>query len=318
LINDLKGILIMNVLVLGGNGFIGSHLVDRLLMEGHSVRVFDKNQEHYRKALSNVDYHLGEFGNRGLLLEALHGIDVVVHLISTTLPKTSNDDPVFDVQSNVVETLFLLEQCVSKGIKKVVFASSGGTVYGIPKIVPVLEESQTNPICSYGISKLTIEKYLMLFKQLYNLDFVIIRPSNPFGERQNPFGIQGVIPVFLGKILRQEPIQIWGKGDVVRDFIYVKDLVDAFYCAIVCTPNFKLLNVGSGKGSSLNDLLLIMRNVTGLDMKVNYVDSRTYDVPEIYLDIVKAKKELDWQPTTSLEEGIKFTWNFVRSLPEKQ
>ena len=164
----------MNILVLGGNGFIGSHLVDKLLLEGHSVRVFDKNEEHYRIPVHNVEYCLAEFGNRGLLLEALNDIDIVVHLISTTVPKTSNDDPVFDVQSNIVETLFLLEQCVIKKVKKIIYASSGGAVYGIPDSLPVLEENQTNPICSYGICKLTIEKYLSLFKELYNLDYVII------------------------------------------------------------------------------------------------------------------------------------------------
>lgn len=305
----------MKVLVLGGNGFIGSHVVDKLLREGHSVRVFDKNEEHYRRGLPGVDYHLGEFGNRGLLLEALNGIDVVVHLISTTLPKTSNDDPVFDVQSNVIETLFLLEQCVANKIKKVIFTSSGGTVYGVPQSVPVLEESQTNPICSYGISKLTIEKYLELFRQLHNLDYVIIRPSNPFGSRQNPFGIQGAIPVFLGKILRNETIQIWGTGDVVRDYIYVEDLVDALYCAINSTTPSRVFNIGCGNGHSLNDLLAIMRNVTGRDLSVTYTKSRSYDVPEIYLDITRASKELNWEPSTSLEQGIKRTWDFVSKLP---
>jgi UDP-glucose 4-epimerase len=305
----------MNVLVLGGNGFIGSHLVDKLLLEGHSVRVFDKNEEHYRKPLPAVDYHLGEFGNRGLLSNALNGIDIVVHLISTTLPKTSNDDPVFDVQSNVIETLFLLEQCVTNNIKKIIFASSGGTVYGIPQFLPVPEENQTNPICSYGICKLAIEKYLILFKQLHDLDFTIIRPSNPFGSRQNPFGIQGAIPVFLGKILRNEPIQIWGTGDIVRDFIYVEDLVDALYRSIIYNTTSHIFNIGSGKGHSLNDLLTIMRKVTWRDLSVTYTNSRTYDVPEIYLDITRAIKELYWEPRTSLVQGIKHTWDFVSNLP---
>lgn len=305
----------MNILVLGGNGFIGSHLVDKLLLEGHSVRVFDKNDEHYRKALPAVDYHLGEFGNRGLLSEALNGIDVVVHLISTTLPKTSNDDPVFDVQSNVIESLFLLEQCVANKIKKIIFASSGGTVYGVPQSLPVPEDNQTNPICSYGIGKLTIEKYLKLFKQLHNLDYVIIRPSNPFGCRQNPFGIQGVIPVFLGKILRNDPIQIWGTGKVVRDFIYVEDLADALYKAIIYKTASQVFNIGSGEGHSLNDLLSVMRSVTMRDFTVTYTTGRAYDVPKIYLDISRATNELNWEPHTSLEEGIKNTWDFVVKLP---
>jgi len=304
----------MKILILGGNGFIGSHLVDKLLKEGHYVRVFDKNEEHYRKALHNVDYQFGEFGNRGLLSEALNGIDVVVHLISTTLPKTSNDDPVFDVQSNVIETLFLLEQCVEKKIKKIIYASSGGTIYGIPKAVPVFEENQTNPICSYGISKLTIEKYLYLFNQLHNLDYVIIRPSNPFGGRQNPFGIQGVIPVFLGKIVRNQSIQIWGTGDIIRDYIYIDDLVNAFYAAIIYNTTFRIFNIGCGQGYSLNDLLSVMKNVTGRDLLVTYTSSRIYDVPKIYLDITRATQELNWRPYTSLEQGIKHTWDFVSNL----
>lgn len=304
----------MKILVLGGNGFIGSHLVDKLLLEGHSVRVFDKNEEHYRNRLIGVEYHVGEFGNRGVLSDALNDIEVVVHLISTTLPKTSNDDPVFDMQSNVIETLFLLEQCRTNNIKKIIFASSGGTIYGIPKSLPVQEDDSTNPICSYGICKLTIEKYLHLFKKLHGLDFVIIRPSNPFGSRQNPFGIQGVIPVFLGKILRNEPIQIWGTGDIVRDYIYIDDLIDGFYRALIDDTISNTYNIGSGKGHSLNDLLSIMKKVTNRDFSVTYTTARAYDVPEIYLDIKKASTELGWEPHKTIEQGIKQTWDFVSSL----
>ncbi|MDO9254791.1 MAG: NAD-dependent epimerase/dehydratase family protein [Bacteroidales bacterium] len=304
----------MKILVLGGNGFIGSHLVDKLLLKGHSVRVFDKNDEHYRKRLNGVEYHVGEFGNRGVLSDALNGIDVVVHLICTTLPKTSNDDPVFDMQSNVIETLFLLEQCRANNIKKIIFASSGGTIYGIPQVLPVQEDDQTNPICSYGIGKLTIEKYLYLFKKLHGLDFVIIRPSNPFGPRQNPLGIQGVIPVFLGKILRNEPIQIWGTGDIVRDYIYIDDLVDAFYHVVVTKTMSTIYNIGSGNGHSLNDLLSIMKKVTKSDFSITYTTARSYDVPEIYLDINRASKELNWEPQITLEQGIQSTWDFIKSL----
>lgn len=304
----------MNVLILGGNGFIGSHLVDKFLLEGHAVRVFDKNEEHYRGLLPNVDYHLAEFGNRGLLSDALEGIDVVVHLISTTLPKTSNDDPVFDVKSNVIETLFLLEQCVARKIKKIIFTSSGGTVYGVPQSTPVHEDHIKEPICSYGISKLSIEKYLALFKQLHNLDYVIIRPSNPFGSRQNPFGIQGAIPVFLGKISQNKPIQIWGDGEVVRDYICVEDLVDAIFNSTIKKTNSAIFNIGSGKGYSLNQLLLVMKEVTNREFDVIYTDARSYDVPEIYLDISRAIRELEWEPSKSLEYGVKQTWDFINKL----
>jgi UDP-glucose 4-epimerase len=289
-------------------------MVDRLLEEGHYVRVFDIKEEYYRKPLSDVDYQLGEFGNRGLFSEVIEGVDIVVHLISTTLPKTSNDDPVFDLQSNVVESLFLLEKCVEHRVKKVIYISSGGTVYGIPGSVPVHEEAQTNPICSYGIGKLTVEKYLELYKRLHNLDFVILRPSNAYGCRQNPNGIQGVISVFLGKVIRTETIQIWGDGEVVRDFIFVEDLVDAIYRAIIMDLNSTVFNIGSGEGHSINQLLSIVKKVTGHDIPVAYSASRSYDVPRIYLDINRAATELKWKPFTSIDQGIEKTWDFIKNL----
>lgn len=304
----------MNILVLGGNGFIGSHLVDRLLFEGHSVRVFDKYEEHYRKPIPLVDYRFGDFGNRGLLSDALDGVDMVFHLINTSLPKTSNDDPAFDVQSNVIETLFLLEQCISRKIKKLVFTSSGGTVYGRPRSLPIGEESPTEPECSYGITKLTIEKYLALFNHLYGLDYTIVRPANPYGSRQNPLGIQGAISVFLGKVARDEPIEIWGDGEVVRDYIYVEDLVAGIYKAATISTRSRIFNLGSGTGHSLNEIIRVIRQVTGCEVNVEYKPKRAFDVPEIYLDIAKARDELSWSPRTSLEDGIKETWQYIKTI----
>lgn len=301
-------------LVLGGNGFIGSHLVDKLLAEGHQVRVFDKYEEHYRKPMHDVDYRFGDFGNRGMLADALEGIDTVYHLISTSLPKTSNDDPIFDVQSNVIETLFLLEQCVAKKIKKLVFISSGGTIYGKPATLPIAEDSPTEPECSYGITKLTIEKYLALFNHLYGLDYTIVRPANPYGSRQNPSGIQGAISVFLGRVSKNEPIEIWGDGEVVRDYVYIEDLATGIYQAGITNNPLRIFNLGSGRGHSLNEIVAVIREVTGREVKVEYKPKRSFDVPKIYLDITRAKKELFWNPSTSLEEGIATTWRFIRSI----
>jgi UDP-glucose 4-epimerase len=304
----------MNCLVLGGNGFIGSHLVDKLLTEGHRVRVFDKYEEHYRNPLTAVDYCYGDFGNRGLLMEALTDMDIVIHLISTTLPKTSNDDPAFDVQSNVIETLFLLEQCVARKIKKIIFLSSGGTVYGKPSILPIPENSPTWPECSYGVTKLMIEKYLALFNHLHELEYTVLRPSNPYGSRQNPNGIQGAISVFLGKVARREPIQVWGDGKVVRDYIYIDDLVDAVSKAVKIKTRDKIFNIGSGKGASLDEIIEVIYQVTKRDKFVEYQAKRTFDVPEIYLDVSRAHQQLNWSATTPLEEGIKRTWDFIQTL----
>lgn len=159
----------------------------------------------------------GDLGNHGLIREALEGIDVVFHLASTTLPKTSNDDPGYDVRSNVVDTIQLLEACVDAGVRKVIFASSGGTVYGVPERLPIKEDHPTNPISSYGIVKLTIEKYLGLFHYLYGLDYAALRISNPYGPYQDPAGQQGAISVFLHRILSGQPIAIWGDGEIVRE-----------------------------------------------------------------------------------------------------
>ncbi len=306
----------MNALVLGGNGFIGSHLVDRLIAEGHNVRVYDKYEEYFRKPLPGVDYRFGEFGNRGLLADALKGIEVVFHLISTSNPGTSNDDPVFDVQSNVVDSLFLLEKCVEIGTKKMVYVSSGGTVYGSPSTLPVPETHSTEPMCSYGISKLTTEKYLALYKLLKRLEYVVVRPSNAFGPRQNPTSIQGAIPVFLSKIVHNEAIEVWGDGSVIRDYVYVDDLVDGIYRAAVHSAPSSIYNLGSGVGLSLKEIVASIRRVVDQDFTVRYTEKRVFDVPAIYLDITRAGSELGWKPMTTLDKGILRTWQFILGQTE--
>jgi len=303
----------MRALVLGGNGFIGSHLVDRLLVEGVCVRVFDRQPEMYRRPLDRVDYRYGDFGNRALLTEALTNIDLVFHLIGTTVPQTSNDDPIFDVMSNVVETIYLLEQCVKMNIKKIVFLSSGGTVYGIPQVLPVSEDAPTNPLCSYGITKLTIEKYLYLFHHLYGLSYAVIRPSNPYGPRQNPKGIQGAVAVFLGRVARGEVIEVWGDGKIIRDYVFVQDLVDGIYRSAISAASACVYNLGSGEGYSLNYILEIIQRVVGCRLTVHYAPARSFDVPRIYLDNRRARQELGWSPKTTLETGIAETWKFVSS-----
>lgn len=301
----------MKALVLGGNGFIGSHLVDRLLAEGHDVRVFDKYGERFRPPLRGVDYHLGDFGNRGLLAEALRGREVAYHLVWNTLPKTSNDDAPFDVSSNLADTLFLLEECVRHKIGRIVFVSSGGTVYGNPRSLPVSEDSPTEPLCSYGITKLAVEKYLALYRHLHGLDYTILRPSNPYGFRQDPQGAQGAVSVFLWRLARGETVEIWGDGSIIRDYLYIGDLVDGIYRASVARTPSRIFNLGSGRGTSLNQVLSTIRAATGREPTVRYTEGRRFDVPEICLDIERARRELGWEPSTSLEEGVGRTWSRI-------
>lgn len=305
----------MKSLVLGGGGFIGTHLVGRLLEEGHEVRVYDRTPNRFLGTPQGADYIEGDLGNHGLIREALEDVEVVFHLVSTTLPKTSNDDPGYDVRSNLVDTLQLLESCVEAGVRKVVFTSSGGTVYGPPETVPIPEGHPTAPISSYGIVKLAIEKYLALFHHLHGLDYAALRVSNPYGPYQNPAGQQGAISVFLNRIRMGQPITIWGDGSVVRDYLYISDLVDALELAATTDTDSKLFNVGHGEGASLNELIELMDSVVDATPRVEYLPARSLDVPASVLDISLAGTELGWRPHTPLTEGIARTWEWIQSLP---
>ncbi len=302
----------MRVLILGGNGFIGSHLVDEAGRHGHQVRVFDRHPERYREPLNGVEYVVGDFGSRADVSEALNGIDLVFHLVGTTLPQTSNEDPAFDVEANVIRAIALLEECVAKGVQKVVYVSSGGTVYGIPGVLPVREDSPTSPISSYGITRLFVEKYLELFRRLRGLEYAVVRPSNAYGPRQNPCAAQGIVSVFLGRILEGRGITIWGDGSVVRDYVYVQDLVEGIYAAAVPPSTHRVFNLGSGAGVSVNELVELIARQVGSDVKVEYEAGRAFDVPAIYLDVSRAAEELGWRPTTSLSDGIARTLEFLR------
>lgn len=306
----------MRSLVFGGNGFIGVHLVERLLDSGHAVRVYDRGPNKFRALPRGAEYVEGDLGNHGLIRAALEDVEVVYHFVSTTLPKTSNDDPIYDVRSNLVDTLQLLESCVEARVRKVVFASSGGTAYGVPQVVPISEEHPTNPITSYGIVKLAIEKYLGLFSHLHGLDYTALRISNPYGAYQNPVGQQGAVTVFLDRIHKGETIPIWGDGGVVRDYLYVADLVDALEAVAETETRRKVLNIGSGQGTSLNELLALMADVTGETPAVDYQPGRPLDAPSNVLDISRAREELGWSPSTSLEDGVARTWDWVRSLAD--
>jgi UDP-glucose 4-epimerase len=304
----------MRTLIIGGHGFIGSHLTNLLVAKNQSVRVYNHSLNPYLKPLDEVEYIYGDFGDQDLLKIALKNVDIVYQLVSYTIPSTSNDNPIGDVNLNVINTLKFLENCVNASVQKIIFPSSGGTVYGLPQQLPILETHPTEPICSYGITKLTIEKYLYLYNYLYGLDFSILRIANPYGPGQNPTGKLGAVTVFLNRILQHLPIQIWGNGEAVRDYLYILDVVQALYD--VQNPNLteRLFNIGSGQGISLNELLEKIRQVIQDDFKVEYIQGRKVDIPTNVLDITKAKTVLQWRPSVQLETGIKETWQWLKSL----
>lgn len=305
----------MKCLILGGGGFLGSHLTDALLAAGHAVRVFDRaNLVRYRMFRSDepLEWVEGDFTNRTEVAQAVSGCDIVFHLISTTLPRSSNENPVFDVESNVIGTLHLLEAIRQHKAKKIVFVSSGGTVYGVPRTVPIRESHSTEPICSYGIGKLAIEKYLHLSHVLHGIDYCVLRLANPFGERQRLNTAQGAVAVFLHKALRGETIEIWGDGSVVRDYFHVSDAVSALMKAMSNLGDDRVFNIGSGAGKSLNDILAAIESLLGAPVKKTYLPGRAFDVPSNVLDISKAAELLHWRPQVAFADGLARTAEWIR------
>jgi UDP-glucose 4-epimerase len=306
----------MIFLILGGGGFIGSHIVDKLLQKGHSVRIFERPRvAPYRKFFDNenVEWLTGDLLSLHDVTEAMRGVDAIFHLVSFTLPKNSNDDPIYDVQTNIVASLQILNVMVSLKIPKIIFISSGGTVYGTPVSLPIDESHPTNPHVSYGITKLAIEKYLLLFERLHGIKSVILRVSNPFGERQRIETAQGAVGVFISRALRGLPVEIWGDGNITRDYIHVDDVADAFMKALDYAGKASIFNISSCFGVSLNQLLLMIENVLGLSIERIYQQARPYDIPINILCNKLAGQELGWAPNNSLEEGLLHTSNWVRT-----
>jgi UDP-glucose 4-epimerase len=302
------------VTILGGGGFLGGAIVDRLLQAGHAIRVFERPHvgPHRRFAANeSVQWIQGDFCQLTGIHEVLEGSDAVIHLACTTRPKSSNERPIFDVESNVVSTLQLLEAMRGIGIKKIVFASSGGTVYGQPIRTPIDEGHPTDPTTSYGITKLTIEKYMQLEKVLHGLQPVILRVANPYGERQRVEHAQGVVAAFLKRALADQPIEIWGDGSVVRDYLHVSDVAEAFAAALGYQGAETVFNIGSGSGTSLNELVRLLSQQLNKELCVNYQPARDFDVKSNVLNCQRALRDLGWQPQVSMAVGLERTLKWL-------
>lgn len=303
----------MRALVLGGCGFIGSHLVDALAAQGHFVRVLDRQPERFRPPLRGIEYCYGEFSDQMAVIEALTGIDTVFHLVSTTFPGTANVDPVADIRDNLINTIRLLDSMLALKVGRILFLSSGGTVYGAPDVVPVPEDHPLRPTGSYGIVKVAIEQYIEMYRKLHGLSSVIVRASNPYGPRQSHTGVQGVISTFLKRVHDGQPIEIWGDGTVVRDYLHVADLASCCLRA-AASDHFGAFNAGSGEGRTLNDIVDVIRLVTGADVAPIYKRARAVDIARSVLDVSRAKTMLDWTTSITLEEGVGQSWDWLKEL----
>lgn len=305
------------ILIFGGAGFIGSHMAENLLSHGMKVTLFDKlnsSKKNIAQILHDIDFIEGDFNNQVDISKAVKGQDYVIHLVSSTLPANSNLNPYYDVESNLLSSLHLFDECVKNNIKRVIFISSGGTVYGNPLKLPIKETHPTNPMSSYGIIKLSIEKYLGLYKNLHGMDYRILRFSNPFGERQNPRLAQGLIAHLLYKIKNKQTIEIWGDGKVIRDYFYIKDGVKSVYRALIDRSANNIYNISSGKGMSVNQILDRFRRILGLSFRVKYLDARKFDVKANVLDNSLAARSLKWKPETNFNQALKNTWRYIQDF----
>jgi UDP-glucose 4-epimerase len=302
----------MNFLIIGGNGFIGSHIIDILISNNHKVRVYDVSMEKYRAPLKEVDYRIFSINDLNALYEAMLEIDIIFHLASSTVPSTSILDPLLDINGNLISSINILNTAVRAKIKKIIYFSSGGAIYGPVKGL-INEQNVLNPISSYGIIKNTIENYFMLYSKIYNIDTIIFRPSNPYGPRQGHFIAQGVISTFLRKLSNNDTISVFGNGETMKDYIYINDL--AYICyKITISGETGIYNIGTGTGTKINEIIDIIKDVTNVSPQIDYIEQKFYDIPNFILDIDKSKKVIGNFNFTPLNVGILNTWNWVKKI----
>lgn len=307
----------MKVILLGAAGFIGTNLAIKLSEIGRDkITLVDKSESFFDRIkklnLKNISIVESTFEETTDFETLLVDQDIVYHLVSTTVPTTSNQQVPQELIANVVVTSRMLETCVRCGIKKVVFISSGGTVYGKEGGCPLNEDTPTYPINSYGVQKVTIEKLLYLYRYMYGLDYRVIRLANPYGAYQRPDGILGAVTTFTYKALKNEKIAVYGDGSIVRDFIYIDDVVKGIVNIVYGENKHRTFNLGSGYGTSIKQVLKTIQDTLRIDINVVYMESRKVDVPVNYLDIGRYEKAYGKLNPISLSEGILRTAEFMK------
>ena len=303
----------MRILVSGGAGFIGSHIVEAYLAAGHEVAVVD-NLATGRRAnvargatLHEVDLHARELER----IFAEFRPQVVNHHAAQASVKVGNADPVHDLEVNGGGTARLLQLCVENGVRKVIYSSSGGTVYGEPRSLPVAEDHPIAPRSNYGTSKYVGELYVQLAARTAGIDYTIFRYGNAFGPRQDPHGEAGVIAIFTGLMLAGQPCTIDGDGEQKKDYLYVGDIARANVLALDGGSGL-VANIGTGVGITVNHIFQVLAQATENTIAARYGPPRAGDVRNFWLDCALAKRELGWEPTVSFEDGVRLTVESLR------
>jgi len=304
------------VLVTGGLGFIGSSITDLLVEKGYDVVVVD-NLATGSKKNRNVN---SKFYQKDVCSKDLKNVflkekpDYVVHEAAQVNVRRSIADPLFDANTNILGAINLMECCRASGVRKIVYASSGGAVYGEPQGIPVDEKHQIRPLCPYGASKYAVESYLQIYKKIYGLEYVSLRYANVYGPRQDPNGEAGVIAIFISKLSREESPVIFGDGEQTRDFVYVKDVAEANLLALEKEAIATEYNIGTGIETSVNELYSKLKELIHSRASAVYGGPVPGEVRRIALDIRRAREDLGWRPKRSLEDGLKETAEWFKTV----
>ncbi len=312
----------MRILVTGGAGFIGSNVAERFAALGHDVAVFDDLSSGFREFVpAKARLYVGDLADAAAVEAAVADFrpEVVDHHAAQIDVRKSVADPVFDARVNILGTIGLLQSCTRHGVRKFVYASTGGALYGEGRILPAPEDHPVNPEAPYGASKHTVEHYLYLWKLLHGLDYTVLRYPNVYGPRQNPHGEAGVNAIFIGLMLKGEAPRIFGDGAAVRDYLYVGDVVEANVLALE-RGSGEMVNLGTGVGTSVNDIVRELKPLTGFAGEAIHLPARPGEVQRIYLDASRAKQVLGWEPKVGFREGLARTveWSRTSPLPVKR
>lgn len=308
----------MRCCVIGGAGFLGSHLVSALRETGRDVLVVGRSDRGTVRLPPGVAYLQGDIQNRAFISNALAGVGELVDLAYSSVPKTSFENPIQDIADNLPGSVALFDVASGLNLRKMVFVSSGGTVYGEPLQLPITETHPTNPISPYGITKLALEKYAQVYHRMRQLPVLCVRPSNPYGERQRPYIGQGFIATAMASMLSGREIRVFGQHGTIRDYIYVQDVAEALICALDKGLPGESYNIGSSVGLSNSEVLSEISRValaSGVQPRITHVEPRSFDVSANILDVEKLRTLSGWQPTTVFAEGIARTWDWYCKNP---
>ncbi len=305
----------MKILVTGGAGFIGSQIADAYIREGYEVHILDNLSTGFEKNINPKAHFVKSDISSPVILDLFkkEKFDVVNHHAAQIDVRKSVNDPIFDANTNILGTINLLQSCSKTEVKKFMFASTGGAVYGEQEFFPANENHPTNPVSPYGITKLTIEKYLFFYKNEYGLNHTILRYANVYGPRQNPFGEAGVVAIFSNKLLKNENPVINGDGKQTRDYVFVEDVVKANVITLNSNSS-DLYNVGTSVETSVNELFAKLNSIAGNKANEKHGPSPKGEQARSVITSEKLFKKFSWKPSVQIDEGLIKTFDYFKAI----